>query len=376
MGQVLGVKITGLDIRCCRNDGANIAGGKMRDGQPLNGMEFLVYTLRTHDGQSASMFGFAGRSALGAGHLAVSSLRPFLLGRNALDREEIWHDWRVADRWWHHLPIYAFGPVDCCLWLLGAQAADQPLWRYIGGAKARIPVYASSLVLDDAEAYVAEALAVQTAGMKAYKIHPLGRSLDEDIEIHQAVRDAVGDSFTLMSDPVAPYTLEQALRFGRALEAMNYAWLEEPLPDENFSALKELTRVLDIPVVGTEVLAKHPYSVAECIAQRVTDAVRADVSWTGGVTGALKTARLAEAFHMNCELHTTIFHPLEMVNLHLCGAVKNNSYFEVLWPMETFQFGLDRPLPIKDGIATLPTEAGLGAELDWEFIDNCTLAEV
>ena len=120
-----------------------------------------------------------------------------------------------------------------------------------------------------------------------------------------------------MSDPVAPYTLEQAVRLGRELEAMNYKWLEEPLPDENFSALKELTRVLDIPVVGVEVLAKHPYSAAECIAARVVDAVRADVSWTGGVTGTLKTARLAEAFHMNCEIHTAIFHPLEMVNLHV-----------------------------------------------------------
>ena len=192
MGQILGMKITGLDIRCCRYDDAIIAGGKMRDGQPLDGMEFLVYTLRTDDGQSASMFGFAGRSALGAGHLAASSLRPFLMGRNALDREAIWHDWRTADRWWHHLPIYSYGPVDCCLWLLGAQAANQPLWRYIGGANAQVPVYASSLVLDDADAYATEARAVQGAGMKAYKIHPPGQSLDEDIEIHRAVRDAVG----------------------------------------------------------------------------------------------------------------------------------------------------------------------------------------
>ena len=29
----------------------------------------------------------------------------------------------------------------------------------------------------------------------------------------------------------------------------------------------------------------------------MVDAVRADVSWTGGVTGVLKTAHLAESFH-------------------------------------------------------------------------------
>ena len=370
------MKITNLEIRCCRHQGATIRGAAMRDGIALEGIEFLVYTLATESGASTSMFGFAGRSALGAGHLAAASLRPFLLGRNALDRELIWHEWRMTDRWWHHLPIYLFGPVDCCLWLMGAQAANQPLWRYIGGACETVPVYASSLVLDGPSAYAHEACEVRDAGMKAYKIHPPGRSLGEDIEIHRTVRTAVGPDFTLMSDPVAPYTLEQAIRLGRELEALNYLWLEEPLPDENFSALRELTRVLDIPVVGTEVLAKHPYSVAECISGRVVDAVRADVSWTGGITGALKTARLAEAFHMNCELHTTIFHPLEMVNLHLCGAVKNNSYFEILWPMEKFNFGLKSDLPIENGVANLPITPGLGVELDWDMIENATIAVV
>lgn len=368
--------ISGFDVRCCRQEASTVSAAASRDGQAQNGLEFLVYTLTCEDGSSASMFGFAGRSALGAGHLAVASLREFFIGRNALDREKAWQDWRTADRWWHHLPIYMYGPVDCCLWLLGAQAAQQPLWRYIGGARSEVPVYASSLVLPDAKAYADEAMAVKAAGMKAYKTHPPGRSVEEDIDIHHAVRAAVGDDFTLMADPVQPYTLEEAIRFGREIEKLGYLWLEEPLPDEAFAALRELTRVLDIPVVGTEVLAKHPYSVAECVATRVVDAVRADPSWTGGITGTLKTARLAESFHMNCELHTTILHPLELVNLHLNGAVANSSYFELLWPIEKFDFGLKEPLPIKDGIATMPEGVGLGIDLDWDLIDNCTFAKL
>ena len=54
------------------------------------------------------------------------------------------------------------------------------------------------------------------------------------------------------------------------------------MADEDTHSLRELTRRLDIPVVGTEVIAKHPYSVAECVSTRVVDAVRADVSWSGG----------------------------------------------------------------------------------------------
>lgn len=366
------MRIAALEIRACRHADAGLSAGALRDGLGGGGLDYLVYTLRTDCGRQASMFGFAGGSALGAGHLAAASLRPFFTGRHVLDREAAWTDWRTADRWWHHLPIYSYGPVDCCLWILAAEAAGQPLWRHIGGARDRVEVYASSLVLADAGAYAAEAQAVQAAGLRGYKVHPPGRSLAEDIDIHRAVRQAVGPDFALMSDPVAPYSLDEALRLGRELERLDYLWLEEPLPDEAFGALRELTRQLDIAVIGTEVLPKHPYSVAECLASRVVDGVRADPSWSGGITGTLRTARLAEAFHAPCELHTTIFQPLELVNLHLNGAIGNSRYLEILWPRDRFDWGLAAPLPVEDGIATLPTTPGLGIALDWDMIDADT----
>ncbi len=367
------MRISSLEIRACRHADAAISSGTLRDGQDRAGLDYLVYTLRTDCGREASMFGFAGRSALGAGHLAAASLRPFFVGRHVLDREAAWADWRVADRWWHHLPIYSYGPVDCCLWILAAEAAGQPLWRYIGGARDTVPVYASSLVLPDAAAYMAEARAVKGSGLKAYKVHPPGKSLAEDIEIHRAVREAVGPDFPLMSDPVAPYTLDEAVRLGRELERLGYLWLEEPLPDESFGALRELTRILDIPVIGTEVLPKHPWSVAECLASRVVDGVRADPSWSGGITGTLKTAQLAEAFHAPFELHATIFQPLDLVNLHLNGAIGSSRYLELLWPLDRFAFGLASPLPITDGIARMPDGPGLGIPLDRDLIENDTL---
>ena len=46
--------------------------------------------------------------------------------------------------------------------------------------------------------------------------------------------------------------------------------------------------------------------------------------------------------------------------------------FELLTPVDAFAFGLKEPLPIKDGIATLPTGPGLGIDFDWDFIDRAT----
>lgn len=361
--------IRSLDIRSCTISKEVADDQLLRGAKRPAGMEFLVYTLTAESGESASMFGFAGASGVGSAHLAAS-LKPFFQGRDVYDREALWHDFRRQDRYWSHLPIYIYGPIDTCLWLLAAQRAELPLYKYIGAARSRVPVYVSSMFLDGGDAYVAEALAAKNRGMAGYKLHPPGSSTAEDLEIHREVRRAVGPDFTLMSDPVAHMSLPEALRYGRGLEELDFFWFEEPMADEDTHALRELTRRLDIPVVGTEVIAKHPYSVAECVSTRVVDAVRADVSWSGGVTAVLKTAHLAESFNMKCEVHTAVLHPLEMVNLHLCAALHNCSFFELLWPVDDFAFGLRSPLPITDGIANLPDAPGLGCELDWDLIDD------
>lgn len=366
------MEIIGLDIRACAQSSDVAASGALKDVARPKGLEFLVYTLRTACGRSASMFGFAGADGEGSARLA-KSLEPFLRGRNALDREALWHDFRKQDRFWSLLPVYIWGPIDCCLWLLAAQAAGQPLWRYLGGYRAEVPVYVSSMFHKDGQTYVDEAIAAKDAGFAAYKLHPPGDSIAQDLDIHAACRDAVGPEFGLMSDPVAFMTYPEALRYGRRLEELGFVWFEEPIQDENIPALKALTHSLDIPIVGTETIAKHPYSVAGCIADRVVDVVRADVSWSGGVTAVMKTAHLAESFGMNCEIHTSIFHPLELVNLHICAAVKNCSYLELLAPVEHFAFGLTEPLPVLNGRAQLPEAPGLGRDLDWAFIDNTTV---
>ena len=336
-------------------------------------LEFLVISMKTDTGLSASTFGFAGRGARMAGEIAAATLKPFFLGRNPLYREQHWHDYRMADRWWNHVPMYSYGPFDILCWVLSALAAGQPLYRYLGAARDRVPVYGSSLLLPTAEDYAKQALLIKDRGWKAYKPHTPGDP-KIDLEIYTACRSAVGDDFKLMSDPVAAYTFEQALRIGRALERLGYYWFEEPLFDESHHALRELARTLDIPICGGEVLNKHPYSLAEAISTRVYDIVRADPSWSGGITAVMKTAHLAESFGVQCELHTTIYHPLELVNLHCCAAVRNSEFFELLVPDENYAFGLAEPIRIEEGFAILPEGPGLGIDLDWNLIDNSTFA--
>ena len=364
------MKITDIEIRACRHKDPVMKDSEMRDGKKSE-LEFLVITFHTDEGLSTSTFGFAGRGAAMAGEIAYSIFKPFFIGRDPLYREKHWHEYRMADRWWNHAPIYSYGPFDINCWVLSALQANQPLYKYLGAYRDQVPIYGSSLVYKTPDDYAKEAKEYKDKGFNAYKIHPPG-NYELDLEIHKAARKAVGDDFKLMSAPVAPYTFEQALRLGRELEKLNYYWYEEPLFDENFHNLRELTRILDIPIIGTEVIAKHPYSVAECISTRVVDMVRADVSWSGGITATMKTAHLAESFGVQCEIHTAIYHPLELVNLHCCAAIKNSEFFEVLVPYDYFNFGLKESIQVKDGFAHLPSKPGLGIDFDWDFIENST----
>lgn len=364
--------ITGIEIRVCRNPLPEKKEVGMRAGG-RSGFDFLFLTMKTDAGIEGHSFGFAGRGAEMAGQIAATALKPFFLGRNALARERHWQEFRTVDRWWNHVPIYAYGPFDICLWDIAGQAVGWPIYRLLGEYRDRVPVYASSFNLPSAEDYARQALEVKQRGWHGYKLHPPG-NVEDDLRAYRACREAVGPDFRLMADPVAAYTPQQALRVGRELEKLNYYWLEEPLFDVNFHGLRMLREKLDIPICGTEVLAGQHYSTAECIASGVVDIVRTDVSWKGGVTPVMKTAHLAESFGMQCELHTTIYHPLEIANLHCACAISNCEFFEVLYPLEAMAFGMKTPLAIDaEGYAHPPTGPGLGIDWDFDGIDRYTI---
>ena len=363
------MKFTNIEIRACRHEPDQAY--SLKDGKPID-FEFLAMKFDTDAGISVETFGFAGRSALAMGAVSAELLRPFFIGRDPDYREKHWHDYRRFNRAWNFTPAYAYAPYDIACHLAQAQAAELPLYKHLGAVRDAVPIYGSSLTLPTAQAYADEAKALQARGWAAYKLHPPA-DIDIAFEAHRLCREAVGPEFRLMSDPVNNFNFQQNLHFGKMLEELNYYWLEEPMFDECHGSRRELTRALRIPIVGGETAENHPAGVAELVASRAVDIVRGDASWSGGITGLMKTAHLAEAHGMNCEIHTAIYHPLELVNLHCAAAIRNNEFFEVLVPEELFAIGLKDPIDVRDGHAHLPQGPGLGIALDWDFIDNATL---
>ena len=345
-------------------------------------MDLVIVRILTDEGVEGNCFAWGGnhREATASSSTRSSSRRwsARILTEDPHYIEKIWQKMRWRDRFGGHIPRYLYGPVDVALWDICAKAANLPLYRYLGAHDDRILAYASSGYFPTPEQYAEDVLKARVEGFTAYKLHPpsmveRGKAAAKDVKACQMVREAAGPDMVLMSDPVAAYNLQQAIWVGRELEKLNYLWLEEPLWDQHIEAYVELARTLDIAICGTEWggdgLSGFS-ATAEYFVRHAVDIVRSDISWNGGVTGLRKTAALAEAFGLQCEIHMTLYSMLDLANLHVACAIPNCQYLEVK-AGGTYTFGLTEPVRIdRQGYVHAPQRPGLGIEIDWAAIDG------
>jgi L-alanine-DL-glutamate epimerase-like enolase superfamily enzyme len=342
-----------------------------RTGRSPLQWDVVVLRLNTDEGIRGHATALAARSGAVTQDYLHDNIAPVVLGRDVTEREAIWQELWNIDRHLAFFPVYLPGPLDVALWDIAAQAAELPLYRFLGAYRQSLPVYASSLFLPEVKDYVEQAKAYVKRGFPAYKAHPPG-PWRKDVEVHRALREALGPDVVLMTDPVADYSLEEAIRVGRDLEKLNYHWFEEPFRDFELAKYAKLCAALDIPIAGTETTRGGPWGVAQAIAANAVDIVRADVSWKAGVTGTMKIAHLAEAHGLRCEVHCTTMGFMDMANLHVSCAIRNCEFFELLIPEEPFRFPMKDPYPIDNaGVIHVPERPGIGVELDWDLIDRC-----
>jgi L-alanine-DL-glutamate epimerase-like enolase superfamily enzyme len=238
----------------------------------------------------------------------------------------------------------------------------------LGGRRDRIQAYASSAAMDSIDDYVAEALRCVAQGYRGYKLHPFNVP-ERDIDLCRAVREAVGPDVALMLDVAKTYDRMAAVRVGRVLEALDFAWFEEPLAHHDIQGYAELRRALQVPIIGAETVAGHGPAVANYLRANALDMVLCDVYWKAGITGMLKTAALCESMGVKVASHHGASPLMNMANLQvLCGAT-NADWIEILVPESGYNFALPAYLsPDADGFVHLPEGPGLGVAPDWDYI--------
>jgi L-alanine-DL-glutamate epimerase-like enolase superfamily enzyme len=276
-------------------------------------------------------------------------------------------------------PNFYTAAAEICLWDILGKAVNRPIYKLLGGTKDRVMAYASSQHLANIEDYIEDVLSAKEQGYKGYKIHPGGGQRRTGppipayvghIEEIRTIRKAVGDDFVLAHDPVQRYNLYEALKVGRVLDELNYAWFEDPIPTTDIEGLVELNRVLDLPLhVGEFLFSISDF--AEYIRRGALDVARLIADNVGGISGSMRVGMLADAFNLECTPHNW-GNPTDLaVHFHLELAMPNAFWFEMPHPVTA----ADRPYQPKfridkDGYVLAPTEPGLGYPIDRNELDK------
>ena len=327
-----------------------------------------LVTIQTDEGVEGHAFlGSAMRGAHLDGESLIQFLKPVVMGQDPLERERLYHAMGQKNR---QTTLRAIGALDVALWDLAGKVAGLPIHRLLGSYRGSVPAYASSAVLGSKEAYAQEAARFRASGWTAYKIHP-PTDPAVDIEVCRAVRRAVGDGFTVMLDSTWAYQYPEALRVGKAIEELGYYWYEDPLADDDIYNYVKLKQQLHIPILATEYSPGGFTAFAPWITSQATDFLRGDVAVKGGITSLVKTAHLAEAFHMNFEVHHGGNSLNNVANLHVIMAIRNCEFFEVLLPAAAQKYGLVEDIEVDArGLVHAPTGPGLGAKIDFALIER------
>jgi D-galactarolactone cycloisomerase len=251
------------------------------------------------------------------------------------------------------------GGIDQALWDMSARRAGEPLWKHLGGASAKIRVYASGLGPD---AVGEMALAKQREGFRAFKLK-VGFSRARDQANAAELRDAVGAAATLMVDANQAWTPEQAAAEIDALMPFGLHWIEEPIAaDESIQAWQQLGARTGAPLAAGENL-RGQQAFAEAIDAGHLRFIQPDVGKWGGISGCREVGQHAARKRMVFCPHWLAGGVGLAASMHLLAALGGDGYAEVDAnpnPLREEVF----PLRVDAGAATLSDAPGIGVQPD------------
>jgi len=257
----------------------------------------------------------------------------------------------------------AMAGFDTACWDALAIAAGVPLATFLGAELRPIPAYNSCGLglTDDLGALAIEAEKLLAGGFRSVKLRLGYPTLSEDIAAVHAVRKRIGDGVALMVDYNQALSGEEALLRGRALDAENIYWLEEPIRHDDYVGAARLARELKVPIQIGENFSL-PAAMTVALDQGAADYVMPDLERIGGVTGWRAAAEIAAARRIKMSSHL-----FPEVSAHLLAATPTCHFLEYV---DWANVLVEQPLMIVDGHAVIPQRPGNGMVWDKSAVER------
>ena len=328
-------------------------------------------------------------------------LKPFLIGRNVDEIEDIWQSSYMSS-YWRNGPVLfnAMSGVDIALWDIKGKRAGMPLYQLLGGKVrhgADCYYHASGASFTEVEENARSGMErgfrhvrvqVSTPGYASYGARstaPAAAAATDEVvgptnpraiwepapyvrmlpKFFEHLRTKLGDEVELLHDVHERVTLNQGINLCKSLEPYRLFFLEDPFPPEDNDHFRLLRQQTSIPIAMGELFnTQHEY--LPLIKERLIDFIRIHISQIGGLSPARKVAALSEYFGVRTAWHgpgdaSPLAHAaqlaLELASYNF-GVHEGGSFAK-----ETQEVFVGCP-EVKDGYMLAQEKPGLGIEVD------------
>jgi mannonate dehydratase len=377
------VKITDIKTILTAPAGIRLVVVKVMTDQPgLYGLGCATYTQRPRTVASA----------------VDEYLKPFLIGKNPLEIEDIWQSSFVSS-YWRNGPVLnnAMSGVDMACWDILGKTAGLPLYRLFGG-KVRMAVdtyrHASGENFKEVEDRVREFMEagyrhvraqVAVPGYTTYGTNETGgeNPLPENqrVELFEPgayarlvpqlfdhLRTQLGDEVELVHDVHERVPPILAIQMAKDLEQYRLFFLEDPFSPEDIGYFQHLRAQSSTPIAMGE-LFNNPNEWVSLVSERLIDFIRVHISQVGGLTMARKIAALCEFFRVRTAWHgpgdvSPVGHA---ANVHLDLSLPNFGIQEAREFTQAEQDVFPGCPELRDGYYWANDKPGLGIDMDEEL---------
>ena len=325
--------------------------------------------------------GTTGLGEAGAGIMAapavpgiVTAFTPYLLDTDFDHPLEVADHLRAYTAFWSRGGILngVAGAIEVACLDAVAKRENVPAYELLGGSTHdSIEAYASGGLGTTFDEITAWMFAQVEVGFGTVKFRAM-KDPDTTIELLNHVTAQLPTGVQFVLDAVqgcasAPWSVDDAIRVGRAVAAKGARWYEEPCFANDLAGYARVRAAVDVPVSGVESNGTVR-EFAELIAAGGIDLAQPDVTFVGGPRAFSDVARLASDAGLDCVPHVWGSGVTLAANLHTVLAEPGVELFEYCTlPNPLRDALLVDPVGLEGGRLQAPTAAGLGVRLTSEI---------
>jgi len=262
-----------------------------------------------------------------------SYLNDFCAGKDVDNIEDMWNAVYVSS-YWRNGPVLnnAISGLDEALWDIKGKRANMPVYQLLGGkSRFAIPCYTHANG-NTPEEVAADVQKIMDRGFKYVRIQQggygaVGSSITDKPDFKEAgfggetdnymnertylksvpkmfeiVRKQCGEEVELLHDIHERVQPMDAINMIKKLDEYNPFFIEDPFSPENMEWFKQLRASTTVPIAMGE-LFNNINEFKMPMVNQWFDYIRVHVSQIGGITPAMKVARLGEWFNIKTAWH-------------------------------------------------------------------------